>query len=80
MKLKTLNDLAYFEALGGNSIKDEREASNFYHPRHLVNVEELKAEAIKWVNGLLYLEKNGREHKPSQEFMHFFNITEEDLK
>ncbi len=42
--------------------------------------EALKAEAIKWVEGLLYLEKNKLEHKPSQEFMHFFNITKLDLK
>ena len=59
MKLKTLKDL---------DVEEDRDY------RSLIDVDELKAEAVKWV-------KNMRELPDARYmFRKFFNITEEDLK
>ena len=76
MKLKTLKDLKF-----KNSFATERD---------MVNVGELKAEAVKWVKfqeSKLIKDKEGNLLGNTSEnygviifIKHFFNITEEDLK
>ena len=76
MKLKTLKDIKkwdYGDIVKINN-KDEVIAIS-----SMVDIKELRAEAVKWVKGLKYLEKIGEEHKPSEEFIDFFNLTEKEL-
>ena len=79
-KLKTLKDL---------NIEEDRDY------RSLIDREELKAEAVKWVKEILRKEmelgnikkgsKNNNHFNPRKQgqitfIKHFFNLTEEDLK
>jgi len=68
MKLKTLKDLG----------KDRDNYS--YDDGNVKYFDEriLKAEAVKWVKGDLALFEFGS--KTSKFIIHFFNLTEEDLK
>jgi hypothetical protein len=51
---------------------------NGFTQNHLISIFELKQEVIKWIKGDLALFEFG---SPTWKFiMHFFNITEEDLK
>ena len=62
MKLKTLKDLV-----------EERGEKYKYH---IVFLDELKTEAIKWVKDM----QIKKHYMCADYFKHFFNITEEELK
>ena len=63
--LKTLKDLeADFECGWGK-----------YH----INTKELKAEAIKWVKSYRELKPFPQVNMDEEDWIHFFNITEDDL-
>lgn len=69
MKLKTLKDLAI----------DDKKAE--IEIQGMVDAEELRQEAIKWIKDFYGSGENWRDiHQPRlRDWMHFFNITEEDL-
>ena len=71
MKLKTLKDLEVEELDDG--YVDEPDI------KELVYKKELKAEAVKWVK-VYRKDGNSLSKQIAEEFMEFFNITEEDLK
>ena len=71
MKLKTLKDLDWLlwrDKKDVDSMEDE-----------LIHIQELKAEAVKWVK-VYRKDGNSLSKQIAEEFMEFFNITEEDLK
>jgi len=49
-------------------------------PRVYINREELKAEAMKWLNEIQWKMFDDELHYSSIFIKHFFNITEEDLE
>jgi len=69
MKYKTLNDLGIYE----------EGATTWGCKDGVIDKEELKAEAIKWVKHYGKRKCRGDKHK-AEGFKHFFNITEEDLE
>ena|SRR3990167_9107109 len=103
-ELKTLKDLEYLPPCGheGTDDWDVCACDNGFtsisilgkEGKYLVNSNELKQEAIKWVkeiekNGLningLLVPPEAKTNKDWNKFMvdwikHFFNLTEEDLK
>jgi len=65
-ELKTLKDL----------IREEDNGPDSYGGMDIVEVKELKQEAIKWIKDLKEKENMAQAFVMSE----FFNITEEDLK
>lgn len=93
MKLKTLKDLQIIDIDKEKEIlKDINDSlegmplekltsfeKNKITPREFkVNVEELKAEAVKWVKKIN--KDGGMCHTCDELWINFFNLTEEDLK
>jgi len=74
MKLKTLKDLVK-ETMKEAGIQREEDC--------LIDWEELKAEAVKWVkdcSGSVKWENNEERCSGCRWFIKFFNLTAEDLK
>ena len=69
-ELKTLKDLMNYEKIEGNTIDEIG-----IHRLNLIDSEELKQEAIKWVK--FY---EDRERIKFELFRDFFNLTEVDIK
>ena len=77
-ELKTLKDLTVH-----NGWEDYGDSSPMGFLGDIVELDELKAEAIKWVKHWRELDEAKCRicNIPTDtDFMHFFNITEEDLK
>ncbi len=77
-KLKTLKDFSMDYATGKLQIGKR-------HPVRVIDVEELRQEAIRWIKWFREEEKKNPQLKLCWEiarnpFEIFFNITEEDLK
>ncbi len=79
MKLKTLNDFIEDDEEEVESLSVGNYEGLKYFQGRLDLINELKAEAIKWVK---YNEKEGIEDytRINRWIKHFFNIKEEDLK
>ena len=77
MKLKTLKDLVKFANVKGFKI-GESGTMDLNMPE-MVDLEVIKAEAIKWVKSRKG-HKNTPSHTETWLMIDFFNITSEDLK
>ena len=67
IELKTLKDIEDYVSIC--------EDVDQYTNKYIVEIDKLKAEAVKWVNADLKEDRNWREM-----FEDFFNLTKEDLE
>ena len=87
MKLKTLKDLDYY-LTNEMFVEEGRRRIKFDEEKHLIDIEELKAEAVKWVKDRMKILRNKTSTDLAKmkatgmiiDFEDFFNLTEEDLK
>ena len=74
-ELKTLKDFERVDCYCRESVGEET-------TRELIDIEYLKSEAIKWVKKKGYIDWNHTDYVQISvdDWLKFFNLTEEDLK
>ena len=76
MKLKTLKKLMFPLP----KLKEKRDFDEGEEDLLLINYDELKAEAIKWIKLMDRYKTHYYSHPDARKWIkHFFNLTEEDL-